>query len=210
MKRILLVDDHAVVRAGLRKLLEEAIPDLYVEETSDSQEAVKAVKLGSWDAVILDISLPGTSGLEALKRIRSAMDTLPVLILSMYPEDQYGIRVLRAGASGYLTKTCVPENLVEAIKAIMRGQQYVSPTLAQRLISGLREKAKEEPHQSLSDREYQVFCMIASGKTVSEIAKDVFLSVKTVSTHRSRILTKMHMRNNAELTHYAIKKRLVD
>jgi DNA-binding NarL/FixJ family response regulator len=210
MKRILLVDDHAVVRTGLRQILEQAFIGLQVAEASNSQEAMLELREGNLDAVILDISLPGMSGLGLLKRIRAQWQTLPTLVLSMHPEDQYGIRVLKAGASGYLTKACAPEKLVAATKTIIAGRRYVSPSLAERLVLGLGSKITAEPHHTLSDREDEILRMIASGKTVSEIARELSLSVKTVSTHRSRILAKMHLKNNAELTHYAIKAGLID
>ncbi len=168
------------------------------------------VQQGSWDALILDISLPGISGLDVLKRIRAERKKLPILVLSMHPEEQYGVRVLRAGACGYLTKACAPEKLVEALEQILGGGRYVSPTLAEKLVLELDKKVVDEPHHILTDREYQVLRMIASGQTVSSIAGELSLSAKTVSTHRSRILAKMHMKNSAELTHYAVSKGLVD
>lgn len=210
MKRVLLVDDHAVVRKGLRQILEEAVSSLEIAEASDGQEAMRKIRQGNWDALILDISLPGINGLDVLKRIRAEQHNLPILVLSMHPEDQYGIRVLKAGASGYLTKSCAPENLVEAMEQVMRGRRYVSPTLAERLVLELNNEVGDEPHRALSDREYQILRMVASGKTVSEIAGELCLSVKTISTHRSRMLAKMHMKNNAELTRYAIEKGLVE
>ena len=210
MKRVLLVDDHAVVRKGLKQILEEAVSDIDIAEAADGSEAITIVKQGSWDALILDISLPGLSGLDVLKRIRAERKQLPILVLSMHPEEQYGIRVLRAGASGYLTKSCAPEKLVEALTHILQGGRYVSPTLAEKLVLELDDKVDDDPHQILTDREYQVMRMIASGKTVSAIAEELSLSAKTISTHRSRILAKMHMKNSAELTHYAVTKGLVD
>lgn len=210
MKRVLLVDDHAVVRRGLREMLQDAFPELEVMEAENAQEALTAVHEHPLDAVVLDVNLPGRSGLEVLKRVKAEHRSLPVLILSIYPEEQYGIRMLRAGASGYLTKSTAPENLVEAVKKVVRGGQYISPELAERLVLELTHETSEEPHHDLSDREYQVFRMIASGRTVSDIAAELCLSVKTVSTHRSRILEKMGKKNNAELTHYAIKRGLVD
>lgn len=210
MKRVLLVDDHAVVRKGLKQILEEAVVDLDIAEATDGSEAIMMVQQGSWDALILDISLPGISGLDVLKRIRTERKKLPILILSMHPEEQYGVRVLRAGACGYLTKACAPEKLVEALEQILAGGRYVSPTLAEKLVLELDNKVVDEPHHILTDREYQVLRMIASGQTVSSIAGELSLSAKTISTHRSRILAKMHMKNSAELTHYAVSKGLVD
>ena len=210
MKRVLLVDDHAVVRKGLKQILEEAVVDLQIAEAADGSEAIMIVKQSSWDALILDISLPGLSGLDVLKRIHAERKKLPILVLSMYPEEQYGIRVLRAGASGYLTKSCAPEKLVEALEHILEGGRYVSSKLAEKLVLELNDRVDDEPHQVLTDREFQVMRMIASGKTVSVIAGELSLSAKTISTHRSRILAKMHMKNSAELTHYAVRRGLVD
>ena len=210
MKRVLLVDDHAVVRKGLKQILQEAIVDLEIAEAMDGSEAISMVQQGSWDALILDISLPGESGLDVLKRIRSERKNIPILVLSMHPEEQYGVRVLKAGACGYLTKACTPEKLVNALEQILKGGRYVSSTLAEKLLLELDNKVGEEPHQALTNREYQVLRMIASGQTVSSIAGVLSLSAKTISTHRSRILAKMHMKNSAELTHYAVSKGLVE
>jgi len=160
--------------------------------------------------VLLDITMPGFMGLDALKQIKVEKPDLPILVLSMHPEDQYGIRVLKAGASGYLMKSTAPDQLVGAIRKVYRGGRYVSPSLAEKMAFGLQTGATELPHEALSDREYQVLCMIASGKTVKEIAAELALSEKTVSTYRARILEKMNMKSNAELTHYAIKLDLVD
>lgn len=209
MTRFLLVDDHAVVRQGLKKILGESFADLEVVEASTGPEARAKLREDSWDAVILDLSLPGLSGLEVLKRLRAEGSALPVLILSMHPEDQYGVRTLKAGASGYLTKSCAPEKLVEVMRLLLAGKRYVSPDLAERLVRELRDTPADEPHQVLSDREDQILRLIASGKTVSEIAHELSLSVKTISTYRSRILAKMHLKNNAELIHYAVKHSLV-
>ena len=210
MNRLLMIDDHAVVRRGLRSIIEEELPDIRVAEAGNAQQGLDSLRKEPVDAVVLDIGLPDRNGLEVLKRIHKEWPSLPVLILSIYDEDQYGIRVMRAGASGYLTKASAPENLVSAVRKILNGGRYVSPYLAEKLAAHVSGEIEEEPHQSLSDREYQVFQLIASGRTVSEIADELFLSVKTVSTHRARILQKMDMKNNAELTHYAFTKGLVD
>jgi DNA-binding NarL/FixJ family response regulator len=162
------------------------------------------------DLVVLDIAMPGRGGLDILKEIKTQMPRLPVLMLSMYPEEQYAIRVLKSGASGYLTKESAPAELVKAIQQISQGRKYISPYLAEKLAIDLEVSTDKLPHELLSDREYQVMCMIASGKTLKEIAAGLSLSIKTISTYRSRILEKMNMKTNAELTHYAIKNRLVD
>lgn len=210
MYKIAMIDDHAVVRSGLRALLEDDIPGVEVEEAGTAQEGLELVRSIQADAVILDLGLPDRSGLELLKRIHHEWPRLPVLVLSMYSEDQYGLRVMRAGAAGYLTKASAPENLLIAVRKVLDGGHYVSPTLAEKLVAHVAGKLEEEPYQSLSDREYQVFRMIASGKTVSEIAAELCLSVKTISTHRARILEKTGLKNNAEITHYAMEKGLVD
>lgn len=207
--KVLMIDDHAVVRLGLRAILEEADPGVEVAEAGTAQEGLAWLHVNLADAVILDIGLPDRNGLDVLKRIHQDWPHLPVLILSMYSEDQYGLRVMKAGAAGYLTKASAAENLVRAVKRVLAGGRYVSSALAEQLSSLFAGDIDKEPHQTLSDREYQVFQMIASGKTVSEIAHELYLSVKTVSTHRTRILEKTGMKTNAELTHYAFANNLV-
>ena len=207
---ILIADDHSVVRAGLKQIL-SGISDVdIVDEASNARETIDKIRKNSYSVVVLDISMPGKSGLDALKEIKSEWPDLPVLILSMYPEDQYAIRVLKSGASGYLTKESAPEELVTAVRTVAKGRKYISPSLAEKMASYLDLDGKKEPHEMLSDREYQVLCMIASGKTVSEIADKLSLSVKTISTYRSRILEKMQLKNSAELTTYAIQNHLID
>ncbi|OGW32836.1 MAG: DNA-binding response regulator [Nitrospirae bacterium GWC2_42_7] len=210
MLKILIADDHSVVRAGLKQILSGISDVAMVDEASNAREAIDKIKKNKYSVVVLDISMPGKSGLDALKEIRSEWPDLPVLILSMYPEDQYAIRVLKSGASGYMTKESAPEELVNAVRTVANGRKYVSPSLAEKLASHLDLDGKKEPHEMLSDREYQVLCMIASGKTVSEIADKLSLSVKTVSTYRSRILEKMKLKNSAELTTYAVQNHLID
>lgn len=210
MIKILIADDHAIVREGLKQILAET-PDMVVaDEASNGQEVLNKVWEKEYHVVVLDISMPGISGLDILKQLKSQRPRLPVLVLSMHPEEQYAVRVLRAGASGYLTKQSVPDELITAIRKVSLGMKYVSSSLAEKLASDLGIEAEKPLHETLSDREYQVMCMIASGKTVREIADELFLSVKTISTYRSRILEKMKMKTNAELTHYAIKNQLVD
>jgi two-component system invasion response regulator UvrY len=210
MMKILIADDHAVVREGLKQILSEN-PNINVTaEASTGHEVLQQIEKNNFDLVVLDISMPGRGGLDILKEIRNKRPKLPVLILSMYPEEQYAVRVLKAGASGYMTKDSAPNELINAIKQISKGKKYVSPSLAERLAVDLEVTTGRPMHESLSDREYQVMCMIASGKTLKEIAEQLSLSIKTISTYRSRILEKMNMKSNAELTHYAIKNKLVD
>jgi two-component system invasion response regulator UvrY len=210
MMKILIADDHAVVREGLKQILSEN-PNINVTaEASTGHEVLQQIEKNNFDLVVLDISMPGRGGLDILKEIRNKRPKLPVLILSMYPEEQYAVRVLKAGASGYMTKDSAPNELINAIKQISKGKKYVSPSLAERLAVDLEVTTGRPLHESLSDREYQVMCMIASGKTLKEIAEQLSLSIKTISTYRSRILEKMNMKSNAELTHYAIKNKLVD
>jgi DNA-binding NarL/FixJ family response regulator len=210
MIRIMIADDHTIVREGLKQILED-IPDLVVvDEAKNGEEVIAKVGMKDIDIIVLDISLPGRSGLDVLRQLKHRKPGLPVLILSMYPEEQYAVRSIRAGASGYLTKESASTELVEAIRTVARGRKYITSSLAERLAFQIEVDMDKPLHELLSDREYQVMCMIASGKTVKEIAKMLSLSVKTISTHRSRILRKMNMENNAQLTHYAIKQNLVD
>lgn len=203
MASVLLVDDHAVVRKGLKAILEEEFATLTVDEAGSGQECLDQLARKAVDAVILDINLPDTNGLELLKRLRTDAPLMPVLVLSIYPEDQYGTRMMRSGASGYLPKSSAPEKLIEALKSIMRGERYLSDDLAKRLATKPGTPPAEKPEESLSDREYQVFQSIVAGKTLTEIAKDLSLSVKTVSTHRKHILDKLGMQTNADLVGFA-------
>ncbi len=212
--RILLADDHAVVRRGLRELLAE---EFHGAEFGEAANAVQAVKLlqapgRRWDVVVLDVNMgPGRSGLEALKDIRRLHPALPVLIMSMHSEDQFAVRALKAGAAGYLTKETAPEELVKAIRKILAGGRYVSATLAEKLVFGLDEEAHGAlPHEALSDREFEVMRLISAGRRLKEIGAQLSLSVKTISTYRTRVLEKMRMENNAQLTHYTIKHRLLE
>jgi two-component system invasion response regulator UvrY len=210
MIRILMADDHAIVREGLKHIIAKT-DDMTVSGEADSgQQLLDKVREQRFDVLLLDIGMPGRNGLEVLKQIKTDLPRLPVLVLTIYPEEQYALRVLRAGASGYLTKESAPERLVEAIRKVSAGGRYVSPTLAERLAVEAAGDISKPLHESLSDREYQVFCMIALGKTASEIADELSLSVKTISTHRARLLQKMQMKNNSELTHYAMQNHLVD
>lgn len=209
MYRILLVDDHAVVRRGVRAILEDQLPGATIAEAADGEGALAA--LGQpYDAMVLDLSMPGRSGIDLLAEIKHRHPSLPVLIMSLHGEEQFAVRALRAGASGYLTKSTAPEQLVAAVTKIARGGRYVSEALAERLAAGLGDGGgAAAPHERLSDREFDVMRGIASGKSVSEIAADMRLSVKTVSTYRARLLDKMGMENNAALTRYALERGLV-
>jgi len=210
MIKILLVDDHTIVREGLRQILEETSDIVVNGEASSAQEVIDKVWNNSYDVVLLDISLPGRSGLDVLKQLKSIKPDLPILILSMHPEEQYAIRSLRAKASGYLTKESASEELIDAIRRVAQGRKYITSSLAEKLAFELEDNGRSASHENLSDREFQVMCMIASGKRVKEIADALSLSVKTISTYRARILKKMNMRNNSQLIHYAIKSGLVD
>jgi len=210
MLKILIADDHPVVRQGLKQIVAEASDMVVADEASNGWEVLSKVRASQYDVVLLDISMPGGNGVDILRQLKNEKPGLHVLILSIHPEEQYAVRALKAGASGYLTKDSAPDELVAAIRKVSVGGKYVSSSLAEKLASDLEKKNAELPHKALSDREYQVMCMIASGSTVTEIAGELSLSVKTISTYRSRILEKMNMRNNAELTHYAIKNRLVE
>jgi len=210
MLRILVADDHEVVRKGLVKVLAETLQPIKVDEASNGQEAMSKIGKGGYDLVVLDMKMPGKSGLDVLKEIKQHQPKLPVVILSMHPEEQFAIRAMRAGASGYLTKECAGEELVLAIRKALKGGKYISDSLAQILAGELDSDSEKPLHEILSDREYQVMLMIASGKPVGTIAKELCLSVKTISSYRANILLKTRMKNNAEITHYAIQNKLVD
>jgi len=210
MIKVLVVDDHTLVRKGLKQILENE-PDIVVaDEAAQGKEVFEKIGRENYDLVLLDISLPGRNGIDILKQLKCLKPKLPVLILSMYPEEQYAIRSLKAGACGYLTKVSAPEELLTAVQSVTRGMKYITSTVAEKLALELEGNNGKLPHETLSDREYQVMCMIASGKTVKEIAEELSLSVKTISTYRARILEKMNLENNAQITHYALKERLVD
>ena len=210
MLKILIADDHPVVRRGLKQTVAETSDMVVADEASDGQEVLSKVRTGDYDVLVLDVSMPGINGLDILRQLKNEKPGLPVLMLSIHPEEQYAVRALRSGASGYLTKESAPDELVAAIRKVSMGGRYVSSSLAERLAFDLEKNGEQLPHQTLSDREYQVMCMIASGKTITEIAEELSLSDKTISTYRSRVLEKMEMKNNAELTYYAIKNKMVD
>lgn len=209
MIRVLIVDDHAILRRGLRALISEEFARAEFGEASNAEQALEQVRKKVWDVALLDVTLPGKSGLDLLKEVKAERPKLPVLILSVHPEDQFAIRALKAGAEGYMTKESAPEELVQAIRKILAGGRYVSPTLADKLASDVSRGGAGAPHETLSDREYEIMCLIASGKTVTEIAVELSLSVKTISTYRARILPKLGAKNSAEITRYAIRNNLV-
>ena len=209
MIKILIVDDHPVVRRGLREMLADA-GDIFIGgEAGTAAEAMQLVRAERFDVVVLDISLPGGNGIDLIDTIRRERPEARVLILTVFSEEQYAVRAIRAGAAGFLTKESAAEKLIEAIRKIASGGRYVTPELAETLASMLAGEAPGRPHERLSDREFEILKMLGSGKTVSQVAQELSLSVKTVSTHRTRILRKMNMKTNAELTHYAVKQGLV-
>jgi len=210
MIRVLVADDHAIVREGLKQIVADT-PDIVVAgEAKNGQEALDSVSKTAYDVVLLDISMPDRSGLDILNQLKSQRPELRILILSIYPEEQYAVRALRAGASGYLTKESAPDELIAAIRKVSSGGNYISHSLGERLANRLRFDASKPPHETLSDREFQIMRMIASGKRVKEIAEELLLSVKTVSTYRRRVLDKMGVKNNSALTRYAIQNRLLE
>ncbi len=210
MIKIIIADDHAIVRKGLKQILDDTMEMKVVAEAGNSIELMEILHNQEFDVVILDITMPGRSGLDVLKDIKLEFPKLPVLVLSVHREEQYAVRTLRSGAAGYLNKKSAPDELIEAIRIVSTGKKYISHSVANTLVTSLEPNANKPPHELLSDREYQVMCLIASGKSVSTISKDLNLSVKTISTFRSHILRKMNMKDNAEITHYAIKNQLVE
>ncbi len=210
MTHILVVDDHAVVRQGVRQILSEQFQDAVIGEAASAQEMMEQMRKHTWDVVVLDVGMPGKSGLDALKDLKQASPKLPVLVLSAYPEDQLARRMLKAGAAGYLNKDSAPNELVRALRKILGGGKFVSAAVAELLASSLDDHCEKPLHEQLSDREYQVMCLIAVGKSLKEIADDLCVGVSTINTYRARILEKMQLRNNTELTHYAIENRLVN
>lgn len=210
MIRVLVVDDHPIVREGLKQILSDTEDILVVDEADSGQAVLDCTAKTNFDVVLLDISMPGRDGLEVLRELKQHKPKLPVLILSMYPEEHYAVRVLRGGASGYLTKSSAPDELISAIRKVASGRKYISATLAERLTYELDRDASKPLHEILSDREYQVMHMLSTGKSVKDIALELDLSVKTVSTYRSRVLEKMNMKNNAEIVLYAVQNKLID
>ena len=209
MIRILIADDHSVVRKGLKQILLEAFPSAQITEVGDTEDLIKNVNSAEWDVVISDLSMPGRSGLEALREIKQNFPKLPVLILSVHPEEQYALRVLKAGASGYLSKDLASDELVNAVNRVLLGRKYITPSIAEKIANTFDYNSDKLPHELLSDREFEVFKLIASGKSISEIAKMLSVSVTTISTYRARIITKMNLKTNAELILYAIEQKIL-
>ena len=209
MLKILIADDHAIVRKGLKQLLLEEYPSATVGEVGDTESLIKQVISNDWDIVICDMNMPGRSGLEALIHIKQVAPDIPVLIMSMYPEDQYALRVLKAGASGYLQKESIHDDIIKAVQTVQLGKKFITPSIAEKLADAFHNNNNKQPHELLSDREFDVFKLIASGKSVSDIASQLSLSTTTVSTYRSRILEKMGIKSNADLTRYALEKKLI-
>ncbi|MGH9450220.1 MAG: response regulator [Terriglobia bacterium] len=210
MVRILIADDHSILRRGLREILVREFKGAVCGEAANAQEALVQARSHDWDLVILDVSMPGRSGVDVLRDLKRTSPKLPVLVLSMHAEDQYGKRMLRAGASGYMNKESAPEELIGAVRKVLAGGRYVSPLLAEKLALDLNEEVDRPAHEKLSDREFEVLRMIASGKSVSKIAEALHLSVATVSTYRARVLEKMNMASSAELIRYALRNQLVE
>lgn len=206
---VLIVDDHAIVRQGLKQILVESGKVALIGEAGCGADAMRELREGEWNVVVLDISLPDRNGIDILKQIKKERPRISVLMLSMHEEGLYAIRALKAGASGYLTKQSAPSELMAAIEQVARGRKYLTTTLAEAMADSFGADHERSPHETLSDREYQTLCLIGSGKSLTDVADEMCLSVKTVSVYRSRLLDKMKLRNNAELTHYAIKNGLV-
>ncbi|MFC2094307.1 response regulator [Bacteroidota bacterium] len=210
MIKILIADDHAIVREGLKQIVAEETDMKVTGEAANANELFKLLDSNSWGIVVLDINMPGKSGLEALKEMKTKNIKVPVLILSMFSEDQYGLRAIKAGAAGYLKKVSAPTELVTAIRKIVGGGKYISPTLAEKLADNFDSNNTKVPHQNLSDREYQIMCFISLGKSAEEIAEELTISIHTVYSYRNRILEKMHLKSNVELTQYAIQHKLIE
>ena len=207
MKRIILADDHSFVRLGLIQILNDEYPSVEIKEVSDGESLIKEVIQNDWDLVISDLDMPGRNGLEALKQIKLIKPNLPVLILSIYTEDLYAVRVLKAGASGYMNKNAAPYELITAVKRILSGKKYITPEIAEKLLTN--PDATKKPHELLSNREFEIFKLLALGKTISQIAESLSLALTTVSTHRSKVMEKLGLSTNSELTRYAIAYHII-
>lgn len=208
--RILIADDHAIVRKGIKQLLAEEYPSATIAEVGDSESLIAKTSTENWDVVICDLDMPGRSGLDAMQQIKATHPKLPVLIMSIHPEEQYARRLLKAGAAGYLSKDAATEDLAKAVRQVLLGRKYISPAVAQIIADDVaQDRGDKALHESLSNREFEIFKLIASGMSVSEIADKLTLSSPTISTHRARILVKMNMRTNSELTRYALDNKLI-
>ncbi len=210
MIKILIVDDHAIVREGLKQIVAEENDMIVSGEAKDASELINLVKNNHFDIAVIDISMPGRSGLDALKDLKKTKPDLPVLILSMFSEEQYGLRAIKAGAAGYMKKVSAPNELVSAIRNIVKGGKYINQSLAEKLVEEYGGKANPQLHEKLSDREYQIMCLIASGKSAEEISNDLSISIHTFYTYRNRILEKMQLKSNVELTQYVIQNKLIE
>lgn len=206
IKKILLADDHGFIRLGIMQILQDEYPDVEIQQVADGDMLIREVRLNDWDLVITDLDMPGKNGLEALEQIKILKPQLQVLILSIYPEELYALRVLKAGAAGYLNKNSAPEELIAAIERILIGKKYITPGIAEKLLNIENEK---QPHELLSNREFEIFKLLAQGKTISQIAELLSLALTTISTHRGRIMDKMMMHSNSDLTRYAIAHHIL-
>ncbi|MEP7231865.1 MAG: response regulator transcription factor [Ginsengibacter sp.] len=209
MLRILIADDHAIIRKGLKQILVEEYPTAFIDEVGDAEAVLKKALKSEWDIIISDLSMPGRSGLDVVRDIKQNFPKIPVLILSIHPEEQYGVRVLRAGAAGYLSKEAAADELINAVKRVLLGRKYISPSIAEKMAEELDRDSDKPPHELLSDREFHVFKLLAEGKGVSEIAESLSLGITTVSTYRGRIISKMKLKTNADLTRYALENNLI-
>lgn len=207
--RILIADDHAIVRKGLTQLIKDEFPSAHIAGVGDSESLMSKITEEQWDIVICDLTMPGRSGLDALRQIKQIYPSLPVLIMSMHGEDQYALRVLKAGASGYLGKDNIHDDIIKAIRAVLLGKRFITPSVAEKLAQAFEGDTNQLPHEKLSDREFDVFKLLSGGKAVSDIADQLCLSVTTVSTYRARILEKMNLKSNADLTRYALSNNLI-
>jgi DNA-binding NarL/FixJ family response regulator len=208
--KILIVDDHFVVREGLKTILAERFDEVSFGDAATGPEALEKAWAEPWDIVLLDINIPGRGGLDVLKELKQTLPKLPVIILSMHPEEQFAVRALKQGAASYIRKDSAGSELVRSVEAVLAGSKYITSSVAETLATHVEKDRPGAPHESLSDREYQVMCLLASGKTVKEVGSDLSLSVKTISTYRSRILEKMRMRNNSELMRYVVRHKLIE
>jgi DNA-binding NarL/FixJ family response regulator len=210
MLNILIAEDYPLFRLGVKELLTDGLEGVKIGECDNAQDLFELVRRKKWDVLILDITIPGTSGTDALRQVKKACPTLPVIVLTMHPEDQYAVRMFKAGADAYLTKASAPEELVRAVKKVVSGGRYVNQSLGEKLVHFLHRGHEERPQELLSDREYEVMRLLASGKTVSEIAQHLHLGTTTISTYRARILEKLRLKNNAELMRYAVQQGVVE